>query len=67
MRIIKGPSPEIKELTQDELEERMVRFGHTSFRARCFHTLTKEIPDPKGNVPKEICCACGEEILWKKN
>lgn len=45
-----------------ELEDKMYRFGHTSFRARCFHIETEEKPNPESYITKKVCKNCGEEL-----
>ena len=45
-----------------ELEEKMARFGHTSFVARCFHVEKQTLSDPKGFTTKTICKNCAKEL-----
>jgi hypothetical protein len=58
--ILKGKqSEDLQKLDQPELIE---RYLNDIFK-NCRHSVTFEQADPDGNLPKEMCKLCGEEVF----
>jgi hypothetical protein len=62
--ILKGkPSEELNRMEMVELEDKMHKMGHTTFKYHCPHSIREEIPNPDGNIWIEKCMLCGKEII----